>query len=80
MKGNLALSFESMEVRMGQLAKNEMTFERQFGFEEIIRLIDRVTMDDFNRTASRLFTDITFSLVSLGRKPKWKYKDLDLHI
>src|SRR3990172_8530216 len=30
MKGNLALSLESVEVRMGQLAKDEITFQRSF--------------------------------------------------
>ncbi len=38
MKGNLALSLESVEVRMGQLAKDEITFQRSFSFDEIVRV------------------------------------------
>ena len=67
MKGNLALSFESTEVRMGQLARSEMTYGRYYSFEEIVEHIDSVTMEDFRRVCDRVFRDKQFSLVSIGK-------------
>jgi predicted Zn-dependent peptidase len=67
MKGNLALSFESTEVRMGQLARSEMTYGRCYSFDEIVEQIDNVTMDDFRRICDRVFRDKRFSLVSIGK-------------
>lgn len=67
MKGNLALSFESTEVRMGQLARSEMTYGRYYSFDEIVEHIDSVTMEDFRRVCDRVFRDKRFSLVSIGK-------------
>jgi predicted Zn-dependent peptidase len=67
MKGNLALSLESVEVRMGQLAKDEITFQRSFSFDDIIRLINGVTRDDFNRICRRIFDNKRLSVVSVGK-------------
>jgi predicted Zn-dependent peptidase len=67
MKGNLALSLESVEVRMGQLAKDEITFNRSFSFNEVIDSINRVTMDDFGRICGRIFGTRKLSVVSVGQ-------------
>ncbi len=67
MKGNLALSFESTEVRMGQLARSEMIYGRYYSFDEIVEYIDGVTMEDFRRVCDRVFKDKRFSLVSIGK-------------
>jgi predicted Zn-dependent peptidase len=66
MKGNLALVFESTEVRMGQLARNEMAFGRYFSFEEIVKLIDSVTMEDLNRVCHKVLGN-RLSLISIGK-------------
>ncbi len=66
MKGNLALSLESVEVRMGQLAKDEITFQRSFSFDEIVRLINMVTMQDFMRICQKVFGKRSLSVVSVG--------------
>ncbi len=66
MKGNLALSLESVEVRMGQLAKDEITFNRSFTFSEVVDCINNVTMDDFKRICGRIFGTRTLSVVSVG--------------
>lgn len=71
-KGNLALSLESTEVKMGQLARNEITYGRNYTFEEIVEQINRVTIEDFKRICYRLFNNQRFTLVSIG-----KLKDLD---
>ena len=67
MKGNLALSLESVEVRMGQLAKDEITFGRSFTFNEVVDSINRVTMDDFRRICDRIFGTKKLSVVSVGQ-------------
>jgi predicted Zn-dependent peptidase len=67
MKGNLALSLESVEVRMGQLAKDEITFKRSFSFGEIVDSINRVGRDDFIRICERIFGKRKLSVVSVGR-------------
>ncbi|HOO72536.1 MAG TPA: pitrilysin family protein [Spirochaetota bacterium] len=66
MKGNLALSLESTEVRMGQLAKNEIIFGRSFCFEDILQYINNISLDDFQKISQKLFRDKILSLVSVG--------------
>jgi len=81
MKGNLALSLESNEVRMSQLARNEMTYGRYFDFNDIVKIIDKITLDDYMRVCDKIFKDKTMSLVSLGKlKKKIKIENLDLSI
>jgi predicted Zn-dependent peptidase len=79
MKGNLALSLESNEVRMSQLARNEMTYGRYFDFNDIVKVIDNITHDDYMRVCERIFRDKTMSLVSVGKlKRKVKVESFDL--
>ncbi|MCP4132653.1 MAG: insulinase family protein [bacterium] len=80
MKGNLALSYESIEVRMGQLAKNELAFEKYYSFDDIIKKINEVTLDDFGNIAKRLFKNKKLSLISVGKKPDDRNNDSDLII
>jgi len=74
MKGNLALSLESIEVRMGQLAKNEITFAKHFSFDDIIKQIDSISRDDFMRLVSRIFEDKELSIISVGKLPPGFHK------
>jgi predicted Zn-dependent peptidase len=80
MKGSLALSLESNEVRMSQLARNEMTYGRYFDFNEIVSIVDSITMEDYRRVAERIFRDKMFSLVSVGKLKKKGAELPDLHI
>jgi len=81
MKGNLALSLESNEVRMSQLARNEMTYGRYFDFNDIVKVIDNITHDDYMRVCDKIFRDKTMSLVSVGKlKKKVKLDSFDLSI
>ena len=80
MKGNLALSLESNEVRMSQLARNEMVYGRSFDFNDIVRFIDSITMDDYVRVCERIFKNKDFSLISIGKLKKRKSSHLDLSI
>lgn len=80
MKGNLALSLESNETRMSQLARNEMVYGRSFDFNDIARFIDSITMDDYVRVCERIFRNKDFSLISIGKLKKRKSSHVDLSI
>lgn len=79
-KGNLALSLESTEVRMGQLARNEITYGRNYTFKEIVAQIDKVTLDDFTGICSRLLNNKRFTLVSIGKLKDYDDRELLLNI
>jgi len=66
-KGNLALSLESTEVRMGRLARSEMIYNRYYSFNDIADQIDNLNLNDFNRVCNRLFRDKRLTNVSIGR-------------
>ncbi len=67
LKGNLALSLENNEVRMSQLARNEIIYGKHFTFEDIISTVDAVTMEQFENICEKTLKDREMSLVSLGR-------------
>ncbi|MBN2078105.1 MAG: insulinase family protein [Spirochaetes bacterium] len=69
LKGNLALSLESVEVRMGQLAKDAITFHRSFSFDYIVEMINRVTLDDVMRVCHRVFGSRRLTVVTVGSIP-----------
>ncbi len=66
-KGNLALSLESTEVRMGQLARNEITYGRDYSFNEIVKQIDTVSLNDFTRVCKKIFDGKRLTVVSIGK-------------
>jgi len=80
MKGNLALSLESTEVRMGQLAKNEITYGRSFSFKEIAKKIDEITFDQINQIIKILFDGKELSLISVGKVKENLKNELNLKI
>lgn len=57
LKGNLMLSLESTNSRMSRNGKNELILSRHRTLDEIIQLIDEVTIDQVNELANRIFTD-----------------------
>ena len=65
MKGNLALSLESIEVRMGQLARNEILYGRNYSFEDMCKYIDEVNVEEFNRVAKSIISG-KGTLVTIG--------------
>lgn len=80
MIGNLALSMESSEVRMGQLAKNEMTYGKCLTFDENMEKIKNISMDDFFRVTGRVFAEKMLSIVSLGDISDKDVERLDLNL
>jgi predicted Zn-dependent peptidase len=51
LKGSLMLSLENTASRMSHLARQEIYFDRQFGLDETLLGIERVTADEVQRVA-----------------------------
>ncbi len=66
MKGSLTLALESSSSRMIRLGRNEFTFGRQIGTEEIEARVDAVTVDDVRSVAYELFAPENLGLCVLG--------------
>ena len=66
LKGNLLLSLESTDSRMGRLAKNEIYFHRFIPTEEIIEGIEKVSAEEVAELARQVFQPEFHSLTVLG--------------
>lgn len=69
--GGYLLGLESTSSRMSHLGKElllEPTVKTQ---EQVLHLIDKVTLEDTNRVIQRVFTPKRFSLVATGAVPDW---------
>ena len=66
LKGSLMLSLENTASRMSHLARQEIYFDRQFGLDETLQGIERVTSDDVQRVAADLFKNGSLAATVLG--------------
>ena len=66
LKGSLMLSLESTSSRMSHLARQEIYFDRQFGLDETLAGIEKVTVDDVQRVADDLFKNGSLAATVLG--------------
>ena len=66
LKGSLMLSLESTSSRMSHLARQEIYFDRQFGLDETLTGIEKVTAADVQRVASDLFRNGSLAATVLG--------------
>jgi len=66
LKGSLMLSLENTASRMSHLARQEIYFDRQFGLDETLQGIERVTTDDVRRVAADLFKNGSLAATVLG--------------
>ena len=67
MKGSLLLSLESTSARMGNLARQWMTFGRFFSLDEIAESIEAVTAEEVRAVARQFFQPDLLGLTLLGR-------------
>jgi predicted Zn-dependent peptidase len=67
LKGSLMLSLESTSSRMSHLARQEIYFDRQFGLDETLEGIERVTVSEVQRVAADLFKDGSLAATVLGK-------------
>jgi predicted Zn-dependent peptidase len=66
LKGSLMLSLENTASRMSHLARQEIYFDRQFGLDETLQGIERVTAEDVQRVAADLFRNGALAATVLG--------------
>ena len=66
LKGSLMLNLESTSSRMSHLARQEIYFDRQFGLDETLQGVERVTRADLQRVARDLFSDGGLAATVLG--------------
>ena len=66
LKGSLMLSLENTASRMSHLARQEIYFDRQFGLDETLQGIERVTAADVQRVAVDLFRNGSLAATVLG--------------
>ena len=66
LKGSLMLNLESTSSRMSHLARQEIYFDRQFGLDETLEGVERVTVEDIQRVAHDLFADGGLAATVLG--------------
>jgi predicted Zn-dependent peptidase len=66
LKGSLMLNLESTSSRMSHLARQEIYFDRQFGLDETLQGVERVTQTDVQRVAQDLFADGALAATVLG--------------
>jgi predicted Zn-dependent peptidase len=66
LKGSLMLSLENTASRMSHIARQEIYFDRQFGLDETLQGIERVTADDVRRVAIDLFHNESVAATVLG--------------
>ncbi|MFC4617392.1 M16 family metallopeptidase [Camelliibacillus cellulosilyticus] len=76
LKGSMMLSLESTSSRMSRNAKNELLLQKHRTLDEIIALIDHVTLEDVKGVAKEIFGfDYSCSVIS----PSGKLPSLVLH-
>ncbi|OFW36598.1 MAG: hypothetical protein A3F70_11815 [Acidobacteria bacterium RIFCSPLOWO2_12_FULL_67_14] len=66
LKGSLMLNLESTSSRMSHLARQEIYFDRQYGLDETLAGVERVTADEVRRVAQDLFADGALAATVLG--------------
>ena len=66
LKGSLMLNLESTSSRMSHLARQEIYFDRQFGLDETLEGVERVSTDDVQRVAQDLFRDASLAATVVG--------------
>jgi predicted Zn-dependent peptidase len=66
LKGSLMVSLENTASRMSHLARQEIYFDRQFGLDETLEGIERVTTAEVQRVAAELFGNGALSATVLG--------------
>ena len=66
LKGSLMLNLESTSSRMSHLARQEIYFDRQFGLDETLEGVERVTTAEVQRVARDLFANGALAATVLG--------------
>jgi predicted Zn-dependent peptidase len=66
LKGNLILALESTSNKMTNIAKQEIYYGRYFPPEDVINMVDAVTLNDLKRLASQVIDDRPLAITIYG--------------
>lgn len=72
LKGSLMLSLESTNSRMSRNGKNELLLGKHRSLDDIVELIDDVTIDKVNTLVNEVFTD-QYAGALIGPQDKWTF-------
>ena len=75
LKGNLILALESTSNKMTNIAKQEIYYGQYFSPEEIIKMVESVTLENVRALAQRLVEDSSFALTVYGNVKENDLKD-----
>jgi predicted Zn-dependent peptidase len=76
LKGNLILALESTSNKMTNIAKQEIYYGKYFPPEEIIKIVDSITIENVKALAHRLIGKNAFALTVYGPVKKTELKTL----
>lgn len=66
LKGNLILALESTSNKMTNIAKQEIYYGRYFSPEEVIKMVEAITLEDVKSLAQKLVNENPFALTVYG--------------
>jgi predicted Zn-dependent peptidase len=75
LKGNLLLALESTSNKMTNIAKQEIYYGKYYSPDEIIRMVDSVTLEKVRRLAQEIAGDNAFALTVYGPVNEKDLKD-----
>lgn len=75
LKGNLILALESTSNKMTNIAKQEIYYGKYFTPEEIIEMVEAVTLEDVRELSRTLLKDNSFALTVYGPVKEKDLKD-----
>ncbi|MCX6625198.1 MAG: pitrilysin family protein, partial [Acidobacteria bacterium] len=79
LKGSLMLGLESTSSRMGNLARQEMFFNRFFSLDELVQSMEAVTADQMQSIAQDFFRPESVAVTVLGNLEDLKLEREDLN-
>jgi predicted Zn-dependent peptidase len=78
LKGNLILALESTSSKMTNIAKQEIYYGKYFSPEEVIAMVDAVTLEDVKNVADRIIGDKPLAITVYGPVNEEDIKNPDL--
>jgi predicted Zn-dependent peptidase len=78
LKGSFVLGLESTSSRMGNLARQELYFQRFFSLDEMLESIENVTADQVQKLAQQFFDPKQTAVAMLGRLEGFRVRRQDL--
>ncbi len=78
LKGSFVLGLESTSSRMGNLARQELYFQRFFTLDEMLESIERVSAQEVQTLAQQFFDPRNMAVAMLGRLEGFRVRRQDL--